>query len=209
MSQYQDNLTEARKQVNKREFVILALFVIIISLVAANMYALKEIKVSINPGIEDTTQYKRGEVDPVFVYSFTNGLVQSLYTWVDDGQQEYIEKINSLKNFMTPMCFNDLKKDFETRDRHGELRNRVRQMTPVQWDEGGKQVKEIPPGKWVVRLQYDMLETVRGVPIKHGRYYWDIPVIKDSSKKHLNKYELSIDCPFVNNSPVLVEEYKK
>jgi len=208
-SQYQDKLQETRRQVDKREFLILLQFVLMLVLAVVAFYGFKTVKVKIDPGLDASKTYVRGQVDDAYVYSFTDGLLQALYTWKDDGQEDYERNIETLKGFITPGCYESLKKDQKFRLTHGELRNRVRLMIPVQFAEGAEQVRFDPPGKWLVRLQYDMQETIKGVPIKDGRYYWDVPVIKDSSRKHLNRFELSVDCPFINNTPVLVQEYKK
>lgn len=209
MSKYQDDLKEAQRQVNKREFLILGLLVLLFISIAGTLYAMKTIKVQVDPGLSSTKKYQRGETDEAYVYAFTNGLIQSLFTWKDDGQTDYEQNIENLKNFMTPGCYESVQDDLKFRSTHGELRKRVRLMVPIQFASGHEQVKHDPPSKWMVRVQYDMEESVRGVTIKKGRYYWDVPVIRDSSKKHLNRFELSIDCPFANNTPVLVKEYEK
>lgn len=209
MSKYQISLLECKREHVVKNWIIAGLFIICISSIGLGFYLAKTITIKVDSSMPRSVTMTRGDVSPIYVFSFVERILAKVYRWKKDGKEDYKANIELLSNYMTPLCKKYLLEDADYRFKTGELTNRVRRIDPAQTKGISELVMSNPPNSWDVRTQYDLYESMNGLSIKEGRYYWDVRVIKDSSDVGLNQYGLLLDCPFLSNTPKKINKEEK
>ena len=204
-SKYQVLLYESKRRNVISNRIIVGLFIFIILEIFVIIYLSKEIKIKLDPSMTESRVVGRGFISEAYVYSFVERTISKLYDWKKDGLEDYNLNIKKLSKYLTPQCKAFLYSDSKSRKGSGELTNRVRRLNPAQITEISRLVKYEKPSRWYVRSSYDLFESINGISIKEGRYYWDVPVISDYSNSD-NEFDLLIDCPFLNNTPKKIKQ---
>lgn len=209
MSEYQTSLLESKREHVIKNWIILGLILAFIASIGLSFYLAKTMNIKIDPAMPRSVTMTRGEVSPIYVFSFAERTISKVYRWKSDGMKDYKANIELLSNYITPICKKYLLEDADYRFKTGELTNRVRRIDPAQTKRINELVISNPPNSWDVRVQYDLYETMNGLSIKEDRYYWDVRVIKDNSDVGLNQYGLLLDCPFLSNTPKKINQEVK
>ncbi len=147
------------------------------------------------------TRSRVGVMQKTTVYDFTERTFQSLHRWKYDGSKEYEKNIRKYENVLTPDYKAFLRRDFKRRlgnNISSELKGRTRMMLPLLtgWDEDRVKVlatKNGKPSAWVVLLDMELIEKLKGQDVKHLFIRYPIRVALDTSNPVDNPWFLALD----------------
>lgn len=147
------------------------------------------------PDLSTGAQQQLGEVPKANVYSFAFYIFQQLNRWPNDGQNDYYERIHTLKNYLTPACYEERLSDHTARNRNNELAGRSRAV----WEIPGrgftaKRIRATSNESWVVGLDLHVQETYRGERVKDRLIHFPISVVSYEVDPELNPWGLALDC---------------
>jgi len=147
------------------------------------------------PDLSTGAEQQLGEIPKANIYGFTFYIFQQLNRWPSDGRDDYFERIHTLKNYLTPACFEERLSDFNARSRNNELNGRSRAV----WEIPGRgyslqRVKATSNSSWVVGLDLHVQETYRGERVKDRLIHFPISVVSYDVDPELNPWGLALDC---------------
>ena len=151
------------------------------------------------------------------VYSFTQMVFQRLNHWAYDGEKEYEKNIRANENMLTPSYRAFLRRDAARRQGNrvsSELRRRTRTMRPIAsgWDEDRVKVVATSNGKpsaWVVLLDVELIEKIKGETIKHLYLRYPLRVTLSDIDRVKNPWLLALDGYEAEPSKISKELDKK
>ncbi|OOG28825.1 integrating conjugative element protein [Thioalkalivibrio denitrificans] len=177
----------------------LRLAVIVMAAVTALMgygwhSAPSRITVHVPPDLSAGSAQKVGEIPRPNVYTFALYVFQQLHRWPEDGTKDYGNQIFRLHPFLTPRFIEELKADMEQRGRRGELTRRTRAVREVdgavyEWSR----VEVLSRDSWIVWLDLEIAETMRGMPVKDTRVRYPLRVVRYTVDPELNPWGLALD----------------
>jgi integrating conjugative element protein (TIGR03746 family) len=134
------------------------------------------------------------EVPPANVYAFAFYIFQQLNRWPEDGARDYGRAIYRVSPYLTPRYRADLLADLDLKGRQGELTYRVRGMqgVPGQAFEE-RRVQVLGPGAWVVWLDLDLFESVKGMTVKQTAIRYPLRVVRHAVDPEANPWGLALD----------------
>ena len=147
---------------------------------------------------------KVGEISDASVYLFAEYITQQLNTWNDDGESDYIAKINQLRYYFTPAYQADLRDDYEKRKKQGELRKRVRTWAPIPASVYTAEFVEVQGKGWIVWLDVHIKEYVNGGEVKNLVLRTPMEVVRFDVDREQNPWGLALNGPG-NYQPQLIE----
>ena len=135
------------------------------------------------------------------VYSFAQLVFQNLNHWSYDGSKEYEKNIRANEHMLTPAYMAFLRRDVSRRNGNkvsSELRNRSRSMRPIAtgWDEDRVKVvatREGKPSAWVVLLDIELIEKIKGETIKQLYLRYPLRVALYDIDRKSNPWMLALD----------------
>jgi integrating conjugative element protein (TIGR03746 family) len=135
------------------------------------------------------------------VYAFAHLIWQGINRWAADGGKDYGRQIFQYQHFLTPACQEQLKVDLDRRAKAGELASRTRAMSeiPGQAYSVGRVVAE-SNSAWLVLMDMQLTETVRGVAIKDAFIRYPLRIVRYDVNRDQNPWGLAVDC-FGGNKP--------
>jgi len=134
------------------------------------------------------------EVPPANVYAFAFYIFQQLNRWPENGASDYGKAIFRLAPYLTPRYRNDLIADMESKARGGELTYRIRGMHEVVghgFEE--RRVDVLASGVWVVWLDLDLLESVKGMTVKQTTIRYPLRIVRHDIDPESNPWGLALD----------------
>jgi integrating conjugative element protein (TIGR03746 family) len=134
------------------------------------------------------------EVPPPNVYAFAFYIFQQLNRWPEDGARDYGRAIFSVSPYLTPRYRTDLIADMELKGRQGELAYRVRGMQEIPghgYEE--RRVDVLNGGVWVVWLDLDLYESVKGMTVKKTAIRYPLRVVRHAVDLEDNPWGLALD----------------
>jgi integrating conjugative element protein (TIGR03746 family) len=205
MSRPIDALAAARAQNAALRTIILA----VAALGAAGMYFAhampRHLDIHLAPDIKagDTVSVDSGRaaVPEVNVYGFAYYIWQQVNRWQADGAKDYGDQIFHFQAYLTPSCREQLQADLQQRAGAGELHQRTRHITEIPGrGYAGDRVVADGPSAWTVLLDMQLMESLRGQPVKDAYIRYPIRVVEYDVDRERNPWRLAIDC-FGNNRP--------
>jgi integrating conjugative element protein (TIGR03746 family) len=141
------------------------------------------------------------EIPDANVYAFAFYIFQQLNRWSEDGAKDYGKAIFRIAPYVTPRFREELMADMELKGRQGELAYRVRgvhEITGHGYEE--RRVDVLAPGVWVVWLDLDLLESVKGMTVKKTVIRYPLRVVSLAVDPEANPWGLALDgfaseCP--------------
>jgi len=135
------------------------------------------------------------------VYSFAQMVFQNLNHWSYDGEKEYEKNIRANEQMLTPEYRAFLRRDVERRKGNknsSELRSRTRSIRPITsgWDEDRVKVvatRDGKPSAWVVLLDVELIEKIKGETIKHLYLRYPLRVALYDIDRDSNPWLLALD----------------
>jgi len=195
MSRY-DNLVDAKNFIIKILLGVVALLgVLLILTVTGWARAPESITLHYPPDLSAGAVQSVGDLPKANVYSFAFYIFQQLNRWPTNGVDDYFDRIHTLRNYLTPACFEERLGDYETRNRKNELTGRSRAV----WEIPGRgytydRVSATSKTSWVVGLDLHVQETYRGERIKDRLIHFPLNVVRYAVDPELNPWGLAIDC---------------
>lgn len=153
-----------------------------------------------------TTRQRLADVPEPFVYSFAYYMLQQVYRWPENGEQDFPKKIYALQAYLTEDMREQLTGELQRKAKEGELRKRVRWVREIP----GKvftlaRVKALGGGQWIVYLDLEVQEFVQGKSVKNVRVRYPIRVVHYDVDPEQNAYALALDG-FLAPGPQLIND---
>ena len=195
MSRY-DNLVQSKNTMIKLLLgAVVALVLLLVLAMVGWARAPSAITLHYPPDLSTGAQQQLGDIPRANVYGFVFYIFQQLNRWPNDGQDDYYARIHSLKNYLTPACFEERLSDYQARHRNNELTGRSRAV----WEIPGRgfdirRVKVTSNNSWVVGLDLHVQETYRGERVKDRLIHSPIRVVSYEVDPELNPWGLALDC---------------
>ena len=134
------------------------------------------------------------EVPAANVYAFAFYIFQQLNRWPEDGAKDYGKAIFRISPYVTPRYRAELLADLELKGRQGELTYRVRGVHEIAghgYEE--RRVDVLAPGVWVVWLDLDLFESVKGMTVKKTAIRYPLRVVSLNVDPEANPWGLALD----------------
>lgn len=191
------NELENQKQNGRfKDRIIFSLIILMIIMSIGWSAAPTQITVHYPPDLRSGATKKIGEIDDSEVFLFTTYILQQLNNWKDDGEKDYQKKISILRSYFTPAYQAYLKQDYSLRKSQGELRNRVRNFSPLT-DAVFNAEKDVQLiGKnWVVWIDVQIKEYVQGGLVKNLTIRMPMQVVRYDVDREMNPWGLALNGP--------------
>lgn len=201
MRRYRHEIDNVRAHVRSLWTVIVIQVVIIVGMWAGWTQAPKQLTVHIPPDLRSGAVLSVNEIAPPNVYAFAFYIFQQLNRWPDDGARDYGQAIFQVAPYLTPQFRADLISDLELKARQGELAYRVRGVQALSergYEE--RRVELITDDSWIVWLDLDLQESVKGMTVKHTAIRYPLRVVRYAVDPESNPWGLALDG-FADDGP--------
>jgi len=195
MSQYTNLLAAKDDTIKTQGLMIVALAIFVSALIVAVIVLPKKITIHVPPDLSAGVTTGMSTIPDPNVYTFAFYVFQQLNRWPVDGSTDYLERINTLSNFMTPSCYQDRLRDFEARSANNEIYRRERAM----WEIPGRsytptRVVRESNDSWLVSLDVHIQETMLGEKVKDRLVNYPIRIVRYPIDYELNPHQMALDC---------------
>ena len=194
MRRYRLEIDNVRAHVRSLWVVIGLQGCIILALWFGWSQAPRHLRIHIPPDLRSGAVLDVDEVAPANVYVFAFYIFQQLNRWPSDGASDYGQAIFRISPYLTPRYRSDLIADMELKARRGELAYRVRgvqEVTGQGYEE--RRVDMLAPDVWLVWLDLDLLESVKGMTVKRTTIRYPIRVVRMDVDPETNPWGLALD----------------
>ena len=190
------NALAAQKAANKTLVLVIVLQALLCALALWGWNsAPRKLTVHVPPDLRNGAHIRLGEVPPANVYAFAFYVWQQVNRWSQDGEKDYGLAIFKTAPYLTPECRETLQRDMNKKASAGELSMRVRalmELTGRVYEEA--RVTPLGNATWRVLLDTEVIETVRGVPVKSVYVRYPLRVVQFDGDRDANPFGLAIDC---------------
>ena len=194
MRRYRLEIDNVRSHLRSLWIVIGLLVLIILGLWIGWSQCPSHLRVHLPPDLRSGAVLAATEVPAANVYAFAFYIFQQLNRWPENGAADYGTAIFRISPYLTPRYRDELVADMELKARRGELAYRVRGVHEVSghgYEE--RRVDVLSPDIWVVWLDLDLLESVRGMPVKQTTIRYPIRVVRQAIDPETNPWGLALD----------------
>lgn len=206
MRKYRHEIDNVRSHVRSLWIVIGIEVLAILILGFALVKAQDDVVVHLPPDLRSGATLTPDQIHPANVYAFAFYIFQQLNRWPDDGAEDFGNAIYSLSAYLTPKYRAALQKELELKGRRGELIHRVRGMQERPghtFDE--LRVQVLTSGIWIVWLDLELQESVKGMSIKRTFIRYPLRVVRYAVDPEKNPWQLALDG-FAEEGPRRLEE---
>ena len=194
MRRYRTEIDNVRAHLRSLWVVIGFQCLVILALWFGWSQAPKHLTVHVPPDLRAGATLSVDEVPAANVYAFAFYIFQQLNRWPEDGAKDYGKAIFRIAPYVTPRYHAKLIADMELKGRQGELAYRVRGVQEIAghgYDE--HRVEVLAPGVWVVWLDLDLLESVKGMTVKQTAIRYPLRVVRLAVDPEANPWGLALD----------------
>ena len=194
MRRYRTEIDNVRAHLRSLWTVIALQFVVILVLWFGCSQALKQLTVHVPPDLRSGATLSVNEAPAANVYAFAFYIFQQLNRWPEDGAKDYGKAIFRISPYVTPRYQSELLADLELKGRQGELAYRVRgvqEITGHGYEE--RRVDVLAPGVWVVWLDLNLVESVKGMTVKKTAIRYPLRVVSLAVDPEANPWGLALD----------------
>lgn len=190
------NALDNKQAIIKLQWVFIAILAIALLLAIRGLQnAASDLTLHIPPDLRSGATLRHGEVPPANVYAFAHYIWQQVNHWNRDGDKDYGTAIYRMQAYLTPACREWLERDLATKANNGELSLRTRALQEVPGREYQEsRVKPLSDRAWRVEVDYEIKETVRGVPVKEAGVRYPLRVVRFDADRERNPFGLAVDC---------------
>lgn len=175
-------------------FIILGLLAVVLVMGLLVKQARSNVSVNVRPGLSAPITVREGEMPPENVYNFALTVFQQLNRWREDGVKDYPQQIRRVAPFLTDRYRGQLEVEVKQRQAAGELSYRTRSIAaPPEVTYKAERVHKINESLWVVYLDIELQETIRGAVIKDTIIRYPIRVIAYNVDSQYNPFGLLLD----------------
>ncbi len=194
MRRYRFEIDNVRAHLRSLWAVIVIQVVVIAGLWFGWSQAPEQLTVHIPPDLRSGAVLAVDEVPPANVFAFAFYIFQQLNRWPEDGGRDYGRAIFRVAPYLTPRYRADLIAELEQKGRQGELAYRVRGMQEIPghgFEE--RRVDVLSPKAWIVWLDLDLLESVKGMTVKRTAIRYPLRVVRYAVDLETNPWGLALD----------------
>ena len=194
MRRYRYEIDNVRAHLRSLWTIIGMQLVVILALWFGWSQSPRHLTVHVPPDLRSGATQTVDEVPPANVYAFAFYIFQQLNHWSEDGAQDYGKAIFRISPYVTPRYRAELIADMELKGKQGELAYRVRGVQEVPghgYEE--RRVDVLATGVWVVWLDIDLFETVKGMTVKKTSIRYPLRVVRLSVNPEANPWGLALD----------------
>ena len=194
MRRYRLEIDNVRSHLRSLWAVIGLQALIILALWVGWSQAPKQLRVYVPPDLRSGAVLAAEEVPPANVYAFAFYIFQQLNRWPENGATDYGSAIFRISPYLTPRYRNDLIEDMELKARRGELAYRVRGVHEVPghgFEE--RRVDVLSSDAWIVWLDLDLMESVKGMTVKQTTIRYPIRVVRQAIDPETNPWGMALD----------------
>ena len=194
MQRYRYEIDNVRSHLRSLWAVIGLQLMFILALWVGWMRMPSTITVHIPPDLRSGAVMTLDEIPPANVYAFAFYIFQQLNRWPENGAEDYGKAIFRIAPYLTPAYRDQLIADMESKGKHGELSNRARSLQAIP-DEGfeERRVDVLSRDVWVVWLDLELNESVKGMTIKHTVIRYPLRVVRYPVDAEANPWGLALD----------------
>lgn len=194
MQRYRYEIDNVRAHLRSLWIIIGVLLVVILALWFGWSQSPRYLTVHVPPDLRSGAMQTIDEVPPANVYAFAFYIFQQLNHWSEDGARDYGKAIFRISPYVTPRYRADLIADMELKGKQGELAYRVRGVQEVPGHGyAERRVDVLAPGVWVVWLDIDLFESVKGMTVKKTTIRYPLRVVRLSIDPESNPWGLALD----------------
>ncbi len=194
MRRYRYEIDNVRAHLRSLWTIIGVQLVVILALWFGWSQSPSHLTVHVPPDLRSGATQAIDEVPPANVYAFAYYIFQQLNHWSEDGAQDYGKAIFRISPYVTPSYRAELIADMELKGKQGELAYRVRGVQEVPghgYEE--RRVDVLASGVWVVWLDIDLFESVKGMTVKTTTIRYPLRVVRLSVNPEANPWGLALD----------------
>jgi len=194
MTKYRDQLQTMESHITTLRFVIGFLSLVIIGLWSGWNSASETLRVHIPPDLRSGANLAHDAVHPANVYAFAGYILQQLNHWQSNGSKEYPERIYALAAYFTHSYRSQLITQMELSSKQGELSDRSRSIQALPgstYEE--RRVDVLSADSWLVWLDYQIIEHVRGMEVKNVKIRYPVRVVRYPIDPEQNPWGLALD----------------
>jgi len=208
MQRYRYEIDNVRSHLRSLWAVIGLQLMVILALWIGWMRMPSNITVHIPPDLRSGAVMALHEVPAANVYAFAFYIFQQLNRWPDDGAEDYGKAIYRIAPYLTPEFRNKLIADMETKGKQGELAHRVRSLQAIpDYGYEERRVDILSKDVWVVWLDLELTESVKGMMIKQTTIRYPLRVVRYPVDAEANPWGLALDG-FAADGPKRLGESK-
>jgi len=194
MRRYRYEIDNVRAHLRSLWWVIGFQVLVILALWYGWSQSPKYLRVHVPPDLRSGAQLSVAEVPPANVYAFAFYIFQQLNRWPENGASDYGKAIFRLSPYLTPRYSSELIADMEHKAKRGELTYRTRGMHEVTghgFEE--RRVDVLAADVWVVWLDLDLLESVKGMTVKQTTIRYPLRIVRQAIDPEANPWGLALD----------------
>jgi integrating conjugative element protein (TIGR03746 family) len=206
MRRYRTEIDNVRAHLRSLWTVIGLQFVVILALWFGWSQAPKQLTVHVPPDLRSGATLSVNEAPAANVYAFAFYIFQQLNRWPENGAKDYGKAIFRISPYVTPRYQSELLADLELKGRQGELAYRVRGVQEIAghgYEE--RRVDVLAPGVWVVWLDLNLVESVKGMTVKKTAIRYPLRVVSLAVDPEANPWGLALDG-FASEGPRRLSE---
>lgn len=191
-----NNALDNKEAIIKLQWVFVAILALALLLAIRGLQnAPDELTLHIPPDLRSGATIRPGEVPPPNVYTFAHYIWQQVNHWSRDGDKDYGAAIFRMQAYITPACREWLEQDLKTKANNGELSLRTRALQEIPGHEYEEsRVRPLSGSAWRVEVDYEIKETVRGMPVKETGVRYPLRVVRFDADREQNQFGLAVDC---------------
>ena len=209
MRRYRTEIDNVRAHLRSLWTVIGLQFIVIPVLWFGWSQAPKQLTVHVPPDLRSGATLSVNEAPAANVYAFAFYIFQQLNRWPEDGAKDYGKAIFRISPYVTPRYQSELLADLELKGRQGELAYRVRGVQEIAghgYEE--RRVDVLAPGVWVVWLDLNLVESVKGMTVKKTAIRYPLRVVSLAVDPEANPWGLALDG-FASKGPHRLKESER
>ena len=194
MRRYRTEIDNVRAHLRSLWAVIGLQFIVILVLWFGWSQAPKQLTVHVPPDLRSGATLSVNEAPAANVYAFAFYIFQQLNRWPENGAKDYGKAIFRISPYVTPRYQSELLADLELKGRQGELAYRVRGVQEIAghgYEE--RRVDVLAPGVWVVWLDLNLVESVKGMTVKQTAIRYPLRVVSLAVDPEANPWGLALD----------------
>ncbi|MCY4129543.1 MAG: TIGR03746 family integrating conjugative element protein [Gammaproteobacteria bacterium] len=194
LSRYRHVLENAYSNVRTLWCVVGIEAVLILVLAIGLMRTPSSLTIHIPPDLQSGAMVYPNEPSPANVYAFALYIFQQLYRWPNDGASDFSRAIYALSGYLTPAYREALISELESKAKRGELAGRERGMQELPGNGFSEaRVSILQDGVWVVTVDMELFETVKGVSVKRKAIRYPLRVVRYDIDREMNPWGLALD----------------
>lgn len=194
MQRYRYEIDNVRSHLRSLWAVIAVQLVVILALWVGWMRMPSTLTVHVPPDLRSGARLRLAEVPPPNVYSFAYYIFQQLNRWPSNGAEDYGRAIFRIAPYLTDAYRNTLLSDLDLRGKRGELAHRTRSLQSLPGTAFEEtRVEILSADAWVVWLDLELEESVRGMTIKRTAIRYPLRVVRLAVDPETNPWGLALD----------------